>query len=74
MAQKRLREILAEAIRTRRGDRSQRSFARTLGVSKTTLLRIEMADQNVTIDTLETICRRLRCSVADLLDDHPKQR
>ncbi len=73
MAQKRLREILAEAIRTRRGDRSQRDFAHTLGVSKTTVVRIEMADQNVTIDTLETICRRLRCSVADLLGDHPKR-
>ncbi|ETW95000.1 MAG: hypothetical protein ETSY1_32455 [Candidatus Entotheonella factor] len=53
--------------------RRELDFARTLGVSKTTLLRIEMADQNVTIDTLETICRRLRCSVADLLYDHPRR-
>lgn len=47
---------------------SQRQFARKLGISKTSLSRMEMAEQNVSLKTLEHLCKRLKCDVGDLFD------
>ncbi len=41
-------------------------FARKLGISSLTLQRIEVGEQNVTIDTLERLCRRLKCTPSDI--------
>ena len=49
-----------------RGDMPQVRFAQKHGISKSSLNRIEMGEQNVTLDTLEIICERLKCDVADL--------
>ena len=43
------------------------AFARGLVVSRPTLARLETADQNVTLDTLERVSRRLRCEPGQLL-------
>jgi DNA-binding Xre family transcriptional regulator len=37
-----------------------------LGISDSTLHRLELGDQNITIDTLEEILKRLKCSVTDI--------
>lgn len=57
---------LANNIRTRRGDKRQRAFAATLGISQSTLNKIENNTGNVTLDTLNTMCKHLRCDIGDL--------
>jgi DNA-binding Xre family transcriptional regulator len=44
-------------------------FARKVGLSDSTLYRMEMGEQNVTLKTLEQICDRLKCRVSDLFDE-----
>ncbi len=44
-------------------------MARALGVSRPTLTRLESASQNVTLKTLERLCRTLQCEPGDLF--HP---
>ena len=47
---------------------TQSAFARKVDVDQATINRIEQGLQNVTIDTLERLCRKLKCSAGDLLD------
>ena len=64
-----LRQRLAAELKRRRGDKSYRDFAQQLGISKTSLYRIEMGEQNVGVDMIEQLCWRLHCKVSDLLQD-----
>jgi len=64
-----LRKQLAEFLRKRRGDQTFQQFARKIGLSDSTLQRIEMMQQNVTLDTLQQIVTRLRCKVSDIFRD-----
>ena len=57
---------LGENLRARRGDMTQLAFAKKLGISKSSLNRIEIGEQNVTLETLEVLCRRLKCEIDDL--------
>ncbi|MGQ9427033.1 helix-turn-helix domain-containing protein [Gilvimarinus sp. F26214L] len=65
------RAVLAQRLRTERQSLGlgQAAFARKLGISQSTLARIESCQQNVTVDMLETICLRLTCKLSDLLPD-----
>jgi len=60
---------LATNIRSRRGDLSQAAYARKLGISQSTLQRLECAEQNTTLATLETIMKALKCELPDLFSD-----
>lgn len=64
-----LRKQLAEFLKKKRGNQTFQQFARKIGLSDSTLQRIEMMEQNVTIDTLQHIVDRLRCKVADIFRD-----
>jgi transcriptional regulator with XRE-family HTH domain len=64
-----LRKELAEFLKKKRGEQTFTDFARKIGLSSSTLQRIEMMEQNVTIDTLQHIVNRLRCRVADIFRD-----
>jgi transcriptional regulator with XRE-family HTH domain len=64
-----LRKQLAEFLKRKRGDQTFQQFARKLGLSDSTLQRIEMMEQNVTIDTIQHIVDRLRCKVSDIFRD-----
>ena len=66
MINTKLAEKLGRHLRERRGDMTQREFARKLGISQATLNKLENHNQNVTLKTLETIARRLRCDIGDL--------
>lgn len=44
-----------------------RDFAKKVGLSKTSINRIENEEQNVTVDTLEHLCKKFKCSTKDLL-------
>lgn len=61
-----LRQRLAKFIKEKRGNSSQRDFARKIGVSQSTVMRIENREQNVTLTTLEQLCKYYRVDVADL--------
>lgn len=61
-----LRSRLAAFIRHRRGDTPQRVFARKMGVAQSTIMRIENEDQNVTLQTLEQLCKAFHVDVGDL--------
>lgn len=61
-----LRNRLASFIKEKRGDKTLREFSTRYGLSKDTIRRIEDADQNVTIDTLQHLCKVFRCDIADL--------
>lgn len=64
-----MQKQLGEFLRKRRGDLSYPAFARKLGVSSSSLHRMEMGEQNVTIKTLEYLLKRLKCNVKDVFDD-----
>lgn len=57
---------LGKRLRALRGDAPLRTFSRKLGVSHTTLNRLEMGKQNVALATIEKPCVRLKCEVGDL--------
>ncbi len=61
-----LRRRLAQGLANLRGGESQNAFSRKAGVSGPTVNRIENRVQNVSLETLEKLCVRLKCDIADL--------
>ena len=61
-----LAKRLAKRLQELRGETPQYLYAQKLGISKSSLNRIENEDQNVSLKTLEKFCRRLKCDVGDL--------
>ena len=68
MAQ-RLAKQLGAFLRKKRGNLTYQQFSRKVGISDSTLHRLEMADQNVTLKTLEQICDRLKCSISEVFGE-----
>lgn len=68
-----LRQRLALFIRNKRGNTPQRDFARKIGVAQSTIMRIENLDQNVTLDTLEHLCRTFHADIGDLFPQTRKE-
>lgn len=66
-----LRQRLAKFIKEKRGNSSQREFARKIGLSQSTIMRIENHEQNVTLITLEQLCKYYRVDIADLFPSVP---
>lgn len=64
-----LRKNLAKNIKKLRGKTTQRDFAAKVGLSHATINRIEQEAENVTINTIQTICKHLKCNAGDLLDN-----
>jgi len=69
-----LRERLAIFVRTQRGDMPQRRFARRIGVAQSTIMRIENQEQNVTLDTLEQLCKAFHVDIAGLFAEEANRR
>jgi DNA-binding Xre family transcriptional regulator len=63
---RKLKEDLARFMRESRGRATLSQFGRKLGISDSTLQRIEVCQQNVTLDTLEQIIKRLGCKITDI--------
>jgi DNA-binding Xre family transcriptional regulator len=59
---------LGRFLRKRRGELTLPAFARKLGISSSSLHRMEMGEQNVTLKTLEQLLKRLNCRVSDVFD------
>ncbi len=66
---RRLAQQLGRFLRKRRGDLTYQQFARKLGVSDSTLQRLEMGEQNITLKTLEQILERLKCRVSEVFQE-----
>ena len=66
---KRLRQQLAQFLRSRRGEQTLAQFARKTGLSDSTLQRLEIGEQNITIDSLESLMNRLKCGFRDIFKD-----
>jgi DNA-binding Xre family transcriptional regulator len=64
-----MQKQLARFLRKKRGKLSYPAFARKVGVSSASLHRMEMADQNVTLKTLDHLLRRLKCSVTEVFGE-----
>jgi transcriptional regulator with XRE-family HTH domain len=62
----RLDHQLAKFLRERRGESTFAAFARKLGISASTLYRLENGEQSVTLQRLEQILARLKCDVKDV--------
>ena len=61
-----LAKRLARRLLDLRGETPQYLFARRVGVSKSSLNRMELGEQNVSLKSLERLCLRLKCDVGDL--------
>lgn len=64
---------IAAAMRTIRGLRSQADFAEQIGISKSTVQAIERGNDNVRLDTLELICKKLGVPPTALLDNRIRE-
>ena len=63
-----LQKQLGRFLRQKRGDLTLLAYARRLGLSVSSLHRMEMGEQNVTLKTLEQLLKRLNCHVSDVFD------
>ena len=68
-----LQKQLGQFLRRRRGELTLSVYARKLGISSSSLHRMEMGEQNVTLNTLEQLLKRLKCRVSDVFDDTGSQ-
>lgn len=64
-----LQQQLGQFLRGKRGELSYPAFARKLGISSSSLHRMELGEQNVTLTTLEHLLRRLKCKISDIFPD-----
>jgi len=60
------RTQLGKFLRQRRGEMTLREFAKKIGISDSSLQRIEIGEQNVSLDTLEEMLGRLKCSISEV--------
>lgn len=60
---------LGKRLRELRGEEPQLQFAKKLGISKSSLNRMELGEQNVSLKTLDTLCLRLKRDVGELFAD-----
>ena len=64
-----LRKQLGTYLREQRGEKTLREFGREAGLSSSTLQRLELGEQNITVDTLENVLRKLKVSINDVFRD-----
>ena len=57
---------LAIFLRKKRGEITYAAFARKLGITPSTLFRLENCQQSITLKTLQQILDRLKCSLTDI--------
>jgi len=64
-----MQKQLGQYLRKRRGEMTLPAFARKIGISSSSLHRMEMGEQNVTLKTLERLLKRLKCSASDVFNE-----
>ncbi len=66
---KRLAKQLGSFLRKKRGDLTYAQFAKKVGLSDSTLHRMELGEQNVTLKTLEQLAEQLECTVSEMFEE-----
>jgi transcriptional regulator with XRE-family HTH domain len=66
---KSLNKQFGRFLRQQRGQESYAVFAKKLGISASSLFRLENADQNVTLGKLEDILERLKVEMRDVFPE-----
>ncbi len=61
-----LAKQLGAFLRKKRGDLTYQQFARKVGISDSTLHRLEMGDQNVTLKTSEHLSGKFKCGIGEM--------
>ena len=64
-----LQKQLGRFLRQKRGELTLPAYARKIGISSSSLHRMEMGEQNVTLKTLEQLLKRLNCRISDVFED-----
>jgi transcriptional regulator with XRE-family HTH domain len=64
-----LEKQLGSFLRKKRGDQTFAEFSRKLGISASTLHRLERGEQSITLGKLEDIMRRLKCRLFDIFKE-----
>jgi len=64
--QESLRKQFAAFLKARRGEMSLRDFAKKIGLSSSQLHRIETIQHNSSLDTVETVLKRLKVTIMDV--------
>ncbi len=67
--QRNLDRQLAKFLKKARGSLSYAEFSKKVGVSYTTLHRIERGEHHLTLNKMETILNRLRIKLRDVFPD-----
>jgi transcriptional regulator with XRE-family HTH domain len=57
---------VAEFLQRRRGSESYVSFGRKVGLSASTLYRLENCEQSITVQKLEQVLTKLKCTAEDV--------
>jgi hypothetical protein len=57
---------VAEFLQRRRGSESYASFGRKVGLSASTLFRLENCQQSITVQKLEQVLAKLKCTAMDV--------
>ena len=65
----RLNEQFGRFLRQKRGEATYAQFARRLGVSPSSLYRLENGEQSITLQRLEQILGRLKCQIRDVFPE-----
>jgi len=61
-----LEKKLAAFLKKKRGDTTYAAFSRKLGITASSLFRIERCEQSVTLGRLQQIMDRLKVDLADI--------
>jgi len=64
-----LERQLAVFLRQKRGDLPYAKFSKRVGLPPSTLHRLEMCQQSITLSRLEQIMKRLKCSMTDIFSE-----
>jgi transcriptional regulator with XRE-family HTH domain len=62
---------VANFLRQKRGQESYAAFGRKVGLSGSTLFRLENGEQSITVQKLERVLSRLKCTMADVFPPNP---
>jgi DNA-binding Xre family transcriptional regulator len=68
--QQSLDRLFAEFLRKQRGDLPYAAFARKLGITASSLFRLENCQQSTTLKTLQQICKRLKVKPQDIFSKY----
>lgn len=68
------RRRLARKLKNLKKDMTQREFARKLGIGQASLNRFINCYQAASLDTLETMCKRLKIDIVELFVEEEERK